>query len=301
MVDANWMIADALQWGMNCLKNNGIDTPKLDAEVLLMHSLNMDRSELYRLTDKILNGKEKTRFKQSIKRRLKREPVAYKTGHKEFRSLDFILTKAVLVPRPETETLVDETLREYAQKKDKRNVLRILELGTGSGVVAVSLAKEIEDVMLVATDISSDIIQVAVKNADLHNVHDNITFFVGRYLKGIKQKLNRFDFIVSNPPYLSKSDWERAQPEIREYEPPDALLGGEDGMDFYRRVIPEASSLLCKGGFLVLEVGIGQADMVSDMIKKEGCYSSLELIKDLSDKKMPVRCSGRVPSIWQTR
>ena len=176
MVEDNWMISNALRWGMNCLNDSGIDTPKLDAEVLLMHSLNIDRNKLYLLSNKILNEKELEIYKRCIYRRSTREPVAYIIGHKEFRSLDFKLTRAVLVPRPETEILVEETIEEYAKREDKSHLIRILELGTGSGVVAVSLAKEIKHIMLVATDVSLDVIQVAVKNAHLHNVNDKISF-----------------------------------------------------------------------------------------------------------------------------
>ncbi|MBW2652951.1 MAG: peptide chain release factor N(5)-glutamine methyltransferase, partial [Deltaproteobacteria bacterium] len=203
--------------------------------------------------------------------------------------LDFKLTKAVLVPRPETEILVEETLRECAQRKDKKSLISILELGTGSGIIAVSLAKAIKQITLVATYISLEIIKVAVENAHLHKVNDKITFYLGRYLQGIKQKENRFDFIVSNPPYLSKSDWERAQPEIREHEPPDSLLGGEDGMDFYRTIIPDTSNLLSEDGCLLLEVGIGQTEIVSGMIEKTASYSRVELIKDLSGIKRVVK------------
>lgn len=283
------MIKNALRWGVDYLKDSGVDTPKLDAEVLLMHSLNTDRINLHLISDKILNVKEREIYKGCIERRLKREPVAYITGHKEFMSLDFKLTKAVLVPRPETEILVEETLREYAKKKDKSNSIRILELGTGSGIIAVSLAKEIKHITLVSTDISLEIIKVAVENAHLHKVNDKITFFVGRYLQGIKQKGNQFDFIVSNPPYLSKSDWESAQPEIREHEPLDSFLGGEDGMDFYRTIITDTSNLLSEDGCLILEVGIGQAEIVSDMIKKTASYSRVKLIEDLSGIKRVVK------------
>jgi len=283
------MITNALRWGVDYLKDSGVDSPKLDAEVLLMHSLNIGRIKLHLIFDKILNAKEREIYKECIERRSKWEPVAYITGHKEFRSLDFKLTKAVLVPRPDTEILVEETLREYAERKDKKNLIRILELGTGSGIIAVSLAKEIKHIALIATDISLEIIKVAVENAQLHKVNDKITFIVGRYFQGIKQKGNQFDFIVSNPPYLSKSDWERAQPEIREHEPPDSFLGGEDGMDFYRTIIPDTSNLLSENGCLILEVGIGQTEIVSDMIEKTASYSRVEHIKDLSGIKRVIK------------
>ena len=283
------MITNALRWGVDYLKDSGVDSPKLDAEVLLMHSLNIGRIKLHLIFDKFLNAKEREIYKECIERRSKREPVAYITGHKEFRSLDFELTKAVLVPRPDTEILVEETLREYAERKDKKNLIRILELGTGSGIIAVSLAKEIKHIALIATDISLEIVKVAVENAHLHKVNDKITFIVGRYFQGIKQKGNQFDFIVSNPPYLSKSDWESAQPEIRDHEPLDSFLGGEDGMDFYRTIIPGTSNLLSENGCLILEVGIGQAEIVSDMIEKTASYSRVEHIKDLSGIKRVVK------------
>ena len=283
------MIKNALRWGVDYLQDSGVDCPKLDAEVLLMHSLNIDRTKLYLLSDKILNAKEREIYKGCVERRSMREPVAYITGHKEFMSLDFKLTKAVLMPRPATEILVEETLKECAQRKDKKSLIRILELGTGSGIISVSLAKAIRQITLVATDISLEIIKVAVENAHLHKVNDKIIFFLGRHLQAIKQKENRFDFIVSNPPYLSKSDWERAQPEIREHEPPDSFGGGEDGMDFYRTIIPDTSNLLSEDGCLLLEVGIGQAEIVSGMIKKTASYSRVKLIEDLSGIKRVVK------------
>lgn len=282
MVETNWMIGNARRWGVDRLKNSGVDTPDLDAEVILMHSLRVDRHELYRLSGDMLKVNERELYKRSIERRSKREPVAYITGHKEFRSLDFHVTNDVLVPRPETEILVDETVTECVKKKGKRHVLRILELGTGSGVVAVSLAMEIKPIALIATDISFDIVNVARNNARLHNVNHHISFFVGRYVQGINQEQNCFDCIVSNPPYLSKSDWEGAQPEIREHEPMDSLLGGEDGMDFYRTIIPDASRLLSEDGCLLLEVGMGQAELISGMIKETGHYAGVTMIQDLS-------------------
>ena len=282
MIETNWMITNALRWGVDYLKDSGVDSPKLDAEVLLMHSLNIGRIKLHLIFDKILNAKEREIYKECIERRSKREPVAYITGHKEFRSLDFQVTHDVLIPRPETETLVDETITECTQKKDKRNVIRILELGTGSGVVAVSLAKEINPIALIATDISLDILKIARDNAHLHQVNQHISFVVGRYLEAIRDEANRFDCIVSNPPYLSKSDWEDAQPEIRDHEPMDSLYGGTDGLDFYRAIIPDASTLLNEDGWLILEVGMGQADLISGMIKETGNYTRVVMIQDLS-------------------
>ncbi len=285
----NCNIINALSWGIDCLKDSGVDSPELDAEVLLMHSLNVDRVKLHIISEKNLNSKQCVIYKNCIERRVKREPVAYITGHKEFHSLDFKVTRDVLVPRPETEILVEETLKEYRERKENESSLRILELGTGSGIISVTLAKEIKHLTFIATDICFKILKVALENARLHEVDDKIIFFVGRYLQGIKGKENQFDFVVSNPPYLSDYDWENAQPEIKKHEPPDSLWGGKDGLDFYRTIICDVSDLLKEAGYLMLEVGRGQADIVSDMIKKTASYSKVELIEDLSGIKRVVK------------
>jgi len=275
-------IFSVLQWGIDQLQESGVASPRLDAEVLLAHCLHLDRVKLYVFYDKLLDREEWERYTECIERRGKREPVAYITGYKEFRSLCFRVTQAVLIPRPETEILVEETLKEYAERRKKSNSIRILELGTGSGVVAISLAKEIERLSIVATDISLEILKVARENARVHKEDSKINFMVGRFLQAIRKDDHHFDFIVSNPPYLSESDWENVQPEIKEYEVPDSLWGGEEGLDFYRTIIPDVSKLLNYEGWLMLEVGIGQADEVSNIIEKTGEFRRVELVKDLS-------------------
>ena len=275
-------IQKSLRWGIGHLKDSGVDNSRLDADVLLAHCLDIERVKLYVYNDKILDGREWEKYRKCIERRSKSEPVAYITECKEFHSLKFRLTKEVLIPRPETEILVEEVLKEYSSLKENNDSLRILELGTGSGIIAVSLAKEVKNLNIMATDISLGIIKIASDNARLHKVDDKIIFFVGRFLEAIKEKRKQFDFIVSNPPYLSESDWVNAQPEIKEYEPQDSLLGGGDGLDFYRTIMPDVITLLRNDGFLMLEVGVGQADKVSDMIRKTSRYRKLEQIKDLS-------------------
>ncbi len=275
-------IKKSLRWGIGHLKDSGVDNPRLDADVLLAHCLDIERVKLCVYNDKILDGREWEKYRKCIERRSKSEPVAYITECKEFHSLKFRITKEVLIPRPETEILVEEVLKEYSSLKENNDSLRILELGTGSGIIAVSLAKEVKNLNIMATDISPGIIKIASDNARLHKVDDKINFFVGRFLEAIKEKRNQFDFIVSNPPYLSESDWENAQTEIKEYEPQDSLLGGDDGLDFYRTILPDVITLLRNDGYLMLEVGVGQADKVSDMIRKTAKYRKLEQIKDLS-------------------
>ena len=282
MIEAKKTILEAFQWGIECLKDSGVVNPRLDAEILLAYCIHGDRSKIYLHHDKRIDREEYERYINYIRRRMEREPVAYITGYKEFRSLSFKLTKAVLIPRPETEILVEEMVKEYTKIKENGHLLRILELGTGSGIIAVSLAKEIAHSSIIATDISLEIIKLAKDNAQSHGVNNKISFFVGRFLQTIKKNNTYFNYIVSNPPYLSEYDWEDAQPEIKEYEPPDSLLGGKDGMDFYRIIVNDVPKLLKYHGWLILEVGMGQAGKVSDMIKKSGAYSKVVLINDLS-------------------
>jgi len=275
-------ILKARQWAIDRLQESGVDNPRLDAEILLAHCLRTDRVKLYLLYDKLLDREDWEIYRKCVERRVKREPVAYITGYKEFRSLRFKLTPAVLIPRPETEILVEEILKECVLIGKSRNSLRILELGTGSGIIAVSLAKEIEHLSIIATDISLEALKVARENARVHREESKISFLVGRSLHAIKPKEDHIDFIVSNPPYLSASDWEDLQPEIKEYELLDSLFGGEDGLDFYRTIMPDVSKLLKYEGWLILEVGIGQAERVSGMIKKTAAFRKVEIIKDLS-------------------
>ncbi|KPJ57495.1 MAG: hypothetical protein AMJ42_04680 [Deltaproteobacteria bacterium DG_8] len=290
-------ILNALQWGIDQLQDSKVDNPRLDAEILLAHCLHRDRVKLYVFYDKLIDREERKRYMECIERRVKREPVAYIIGYKEFRSLCFKVTQAVLIPRPETEVLVEEILKEYGEVRKKRNVIRILELGTGSGIVAVSLAKEIERLSIVATDISLEVLEVARENARVHKEDSKINFIVGRFLQPIRVSSHHFDFIVSNPPYLSQSDWKNVQPEIKEYEAPDFLFGGQDGLDFYRALMPDVSKLLNYDGWLVLEVGIGQAEKVSNMIKNTGEFKKVKLVKDLSGISRVVKAQKRMVTI----
>ena len=275
-------VSSALKWGFEQLEKSNADTPRLDAEVLLAYCINTDRTNLYAINDKELDEISWQRYAQCIQRRVRREPVAYITGEKEFYSLAFKVTSDVLIPRPETETLVEESLKVCMSMREKRSALNILELGTGSGIIAVILAKRLDTSYIIATDISLKIVEVARNNAKLHKVKRKINFLVSRSLETLKEKREYFDLIVSNPPYLSASDWEKVQPEIKEYEPTDALLAGEDGLDFYRKITFGADGMLAHDGWLMLEVGMGQKDAVSRLIKKTGKFKRLEVVNDLS-------------------
>ena len=277
-------ILHTLQWGIRKLIDNGLDNPRLDAEVLLAHTLSLDRVALYRNPESLLGSDEKKRYAALLERRVKREPVAYITGYKEFRSLNFTLTHDVLIPRPETEILLDEVLRACALLSRKKDHLRILELGTGSGILAVGMAKEVGSCSIFATDISSKKIDVARNNARLHKVEAAITFLVGDLYHPLtaRAEKDKFDCIVFNPPYLSHDDWTHAQPEIQDYEPIDSLWGGHDGLAFYRSLIPGVPILLRRGGYLVLEIGRGQAESIKAMLRTAAFYREVKVVQDLA-------------------
>ena len=284
MKEAASSILHVLQWGIRELHDKGIDNPRLDAEVLLAHTLSLDRVTLYREPDALLDMHARQRYTELLARRLTREPVAYITGNKEFRSLTFTLTHDVLIPRPETEILLDETLKACSLLLARKDHLRILELGTGSGILAVSIAKVVGRCTILATDISTKKIAVARDNARSHNVDSVITFLVGDLYHPIstRKENDKFDCIVFNPPYLSDDDWKHAQPEIKDYEPIDSLWGGHDGLAFYRSLIPEIDILLQRGGYLLLEIASGQAESVKKMMRTKKVYRDIHLVQDLA-------------------
>jgi release factor glutamine methyltransferase len=223
-------------------------------------------------------------FNACIQRRTKREPVAYITGKKEFRKLTFTVNPEVLIPRPETEILFEALLDKCTLLKEKKNHLRVLELGTGSGIIATSLAHEIDNATIVASDSALATITLARKNARIYKLDKKISFFVGHFSHAlaISKKELFFDCIVSNPPYLSETDLNSTVPEIREYEPHNALDGGTDGLACYRDLLKDVHRLLDDGGFLLLEIGSEQSKAITDMIKKTEIYSEVATLKDLA-------------------
>ena len=277
-------IFQALEWGSGILNQRGVENPRLDAEVLLMFCMGQGREWLYANYTLGLANDELDRFIACIQRRAKREPVAYITGKKEFRKLSFRITPSVLIPRPETEILVEVLLEKCKLLKKKKNHLRVLELGTGSGIIATSLAYETDNVTTVASDSCYDTITLARQNARRYNLDKKINFFVGHFTHPIKVigKDQYFDCIVSNPPYLSENDLHHTPPEIRDYEPRNALYGGSDGLACYRDLLKDVPKLLDDGGFLLLEIGSGQSSAIIDIIQQTNQYAEPTVVKDLS-------------------
>jgi len=234
----------------------------LSAELLLARVLKCTRIELYLQFERILTAEERRAYRELIHRRAAREPVQYILGETEFMGIPIRVTPAVLIPRPETEMLVDSVI-EYA--REAACPLRILDIGTGSGCIAIALAKMIPEAMVTAIDISNEALEIAVANARLNNAE--VTFLAGDIFQIYRELPRPLDIVVSNPPYISQDDWEQLQPEVKNYEPASALQGGDDGMDFYRRLAKVVQELLAPQGALFLETGYNQARAVAELFE----------------------------------
>ena len=276
-------VREALRDGAEFLSRMGIDRVRLDAELLLGKALRCARERLYLDYEAGIEAPVKDLYFSLLQRRARREPIAYITGEREFWSLDFLVTPEVLVPRPETELLVEVTL-ELVKKSEGHHPVKILDLGTGSGVVAVSLAKEIDNVEMWATDLSARALKVAQTNAMRHGVEEKIRFLPGDAFGPVRGQTDFFNVIVSNPPYVRRGELGSLPPEVREWEPRLALDGGADGLDFYRRVIEEVDHHLAEGGFVALEIGADMAEEVRRLIANVGCYCVPSVRRDYAGR-----------------
>jgi release factor glutamine methyltransferase len=236
----------------------------LDAEVLARHVLDCDRATLLTRARDPLPSAFTRLFQGLVSRRARREPLAYIVGHREFWGLEFDVTPAVLIPRPETELIVEEALASLPRRDLVRH---IVDVGTGSGCLAVTLAIEFPAARITATDTSRDALAVAYRNAERHNVIGRITFTQTDVLENIS---GLADLIVSNPPYVPAGDAATLQPEVRDYEPTEALYGGPDGLDVIRKLLAGASPALASGGWLIIEFGFGQEAGVRDAAQRAG-------------------------------
>jgi release factor glutamine methyltransferase len=319
-----WTILSLLRWTTGYFEEKGISEPRASAEILLAHTLGLSRLDLYLRHDQPLTPEELARFKALIVRRRQGEPVAYLTGHKEFWSLDFLVTPATLIPRPETEVLVEAVIevcgggsREFAQAgkpvppsptlspetphptsnfgspgfqpgQHRQDACApghgrlALDVGAGSGAVVVTLAKELPDFQWVAVDISPAALQVARENARRHEVAGRIAFVRGDLLSQFRPG-PCFGLIAANLPYVSRPEWEQLPQEIKDYEPKEALLAGQDGLDLLERLCREAHRYLQTGGWLALEVGLGQAERVMGFLAESKAYDTLKAVKDYQD------------------
>jgi release factor glutamine methyltransferase len=276
-----WTIIKLIQWATNYFGSHNIDSPRSTAEILLAHALKVRRIDLYLHYDQPLNSDERDRFKTLIRRRLDREPVAYIVGCKEFWSMDLEVTKDILIPRPETECLVERALERFTQEFNLQPKF-ILELGTGSGAVILALASENPRHFYWGTDISINAIHVARRNAIRHGLIARVRFIVADWLKAFRVHSDLFDLIISNPPYVRSGDLVELEPEIQAYEPLLALNGGEDGLLGLRQIIQSAHLYLKPAGMLLLEMGADQKAQLKQIISECGQYENIVFYKDYS-------------------
>lgn len=270
-------IAEVLNSVTTRLETEGIDSPRLDAEILLAHVLNCRRLTLYVDAEKNLPLEKILRFNELITRRLKKIPVAYLTGSKEFFGLNFAVNDNVLIPRPDTEILT-EFVGEYL--RGLGGTVNFADLGTGSGAIAVSILKFVKNSLACAVDISPQALEVAKFNAAKFHVDDRIEFFCEDLFSPLTGKI--FNAVVSNPPYIPTRELETLQAEVQS-EPKLALDGGSDGLNFYRRIISDAPNFLASGGLLAVEVGFNQSTAVKNLIVANGNFERVETLKDLAN------------------
>ena len=257
----SWTLLKLLRWTTGYFRDKGIENPRLDAELLIAGVLELDRVGIYLNYDRPLSTAELARIKPLVKRRGQREPLQYLLGHTEFWSLDFKVSPAVLIPRADTEILVEEALSKAAADGE------LLDIGTGSGAIALSFAHDKEGWQVTGLDISSAALEVAADNAR-HLALDGRCQFGSGDLAQLPEKA--FDLVVSNPPYISVAEYSELMPEVREHEPELALVAGEDGLDCYRKIADQAQKILKPGGWLLLEIGYQQQQAVMELLTEAG-------------------------------
>ncbi len=268
-----WTISSILNWTRQYFSSKGIENPRLDAEVLLSHILGKDRLYLYTNFDQPLSPAELACYRDAVKQRAQRQPVAYITGCREFMGLEFAVNPAVLIPRPDTEILVEAALARLTDRTEPV----IADLGTGSGAIAVSMLANLPAGSGVAVDISPAALAVARENADRLGVAGRLVFYRGDMLAPLANK--KFDAILSNPPYIPDRDIAGLSAEVRQ-EPRLALAGGSDGLTFYRCLVAQAADYLKPGGFMAVEVGIDQAGPVAALAGQGSRLKAETIIKD---------------------
>ena len=279
MPDESWTILKLLQWTTDYFEKNDVVEPRASAEVLLAHVLSEDRLYLYLNYDRPMDASELSTFRAFIKRRLAGEPSQYITGMQEFWSLPLRVNPTVLIPRPETEVLVQAALEFIGSTQAN---ITIMDLGTGSGAIAIALARELPTARIVATDVSMEGLHLARENARLNQVDEKISFVQADMIAAISVGSQKFNLVVTNPPYVSQAEYSELPREIRDYEPRQALDGGDDGLTAIKHIIREAPAVLRQAGGLVMEMGGGQAQRVSTLVSDSQHYQNHHIIKDYS-------------------
>ncbi|MGC1106571.1 MAG: peptide chain release factor N(5)-glutamine methyltransferase [Candidatus Acidiferrales bacterium] len=279
-IDAEVTVRSALRDAMGRLQEMQVPSFTLAAELLLMHTLGRDRAWVYSHPEASLDGEASRKFFELVAQRASGVPTQYLTGKQEFWGLEFEITPAVLIPRPETEHVVEVAMERLGEERRKEN-LRIADIGTGSGCIAVALAHELRGAEILATDISGAALEIARRNAKRHGVSERIRFVECDLLDAAAAEERRFDLIVSNPPYVARAEELQLPKEVREHEPREALFGGVTGPEIYARLIAEAAQHLRSGGLLVVEIGYGALEAVRPIFDNAS-WKEIRVTNDLA-------------------
>lgn len=282
--DDPWTVLRLLEWTTDYFKQKGSDSARLDAEILLAHARQCSRVELYTAFAEEPTSKQRTAFREMIRRRGEGTPVAQLVGYKEFYSLQFRVDEHVLIPRPETEHLVIEVLDVAKTMGITERPIQIADIGTGSGAIAVSLAKQLPDAKLTAVDQSEAALKIANWNAEKHNVDSQISFAISDLLSSIDSP-EQFDIICSNPPYVSESEFAELDPTVREFEPREALVSGPSGTETIERIFDECPERLRPGGRLIIELSPMIADKCEQLAIDHDAFGDERFIKDLEGNR----------------
>ncbi len=287
-----WTVGRLLSWTIDYLSKHGAENARLDAEVLLAHARGCRRIDLYTSFGESANEETRTAYRELVRRRAGGEPVAYLVGHREFYSMDFEVNPDVLIPRPETELLVVSLLDFVKQRSPGDGAIEIADVGTGSGVIAICAAKYVPTARVTAIDISPAALAVARRNAEKHNVADRVAF-VESNLFSAEDTDRQYDYIVSNPPYVSTAEMAQLAPDVRDHEPELALCAGEGGTDVINPLIQEAAKRLRPKGALLIEISPMIVAAVEALVAAEPALELGPTIKDLAGHARVVQAKSR--------
>lgn len=283
-----WTILKVLRWTTQFLTERGSDSARLDAELLLAHGLNLPRIQLYAHFDRPLEADELAAIREMVKRRARGEPIAYIVGARGFWTIDLKTDRRALIPRPDTEVLVESALALL----ENDSQARLVDVGTGTGAIALAIAAERPQVAIAATDIRPDTLELARENAQALELEERVSFFEGDLLEALDQTWHGVDMVVSNPPYIAEAVRDELMVDVREFEPGEALFAGEDGLDVIRRLVPQAFSVLRSGGHFLCEIGFDQGERVQHIFAQAG-FEDVSVRRDYGGNDRVV--SGRKP------
>ena len=285
MPEQPWTVLRLITWTQGYFEKHGIESPRLHAEVLLAHVLGWKRIDLYTQFDQVVEPTNLAAYRELIKRRLQHEPLQYLVGKTEFLALSLQVQPGVLIPRPETEVLVEQTI-DLARQMLFISELLAADVGTGSGAIAIALAKFIPSLKVVATDVSPEALTIARGNAERHGVANRIRFLEGDFLEPLRRDglAGKLHFLISNPPYIREGDWANLMPEVRNHEPRAAAIAGPEGTEFHRGLIDGAKEFLLPGGWLILEIDPPQAEVVRRLAQSADHLRDVATVKDHQDR-----------------